>query len=70
MLQVGFIGLGAMGSRQARNLQRDGYSLVVYDRSISRLEEYSKRDIVEVASSPAAVAQTDGRLCPRQLMLL
>ncbi len=59
--QVGFIGLGAMGSRQARNLQREGYNLVVYDRSISRLEEYEKRDNVEVASSPAAVAQTEGQ---------
>ncbi|CAL5223421.1 g5934 [Coccomyxa viridis] len=58
--KVGFIGLGAMGSRQARNLQREGYELVVYDRSISRLEEYEKRDNVEVASSPAAVAQTEG----------
>ncbi len=60
--QVGFIGLGAMGARQARNLQREGYDLVVYDRSISRLDEYSKRDNVEVASSPAAVAATEGRL--------
>lgn len=50
-----------MGARQARNLQREGYSLVVYDRSISKLEEYSERGVVEVASSPAAVAETEGK---------
>ena len=43
-------------------MQREGYDLVVYDRSISRLDEYSKRDNVEVVSSPAAVAATEGRL--------
>ena len=64
-MQVGFIGLGAMGSRQARNLQREGYGLVVHDRSISKLEEFSKTDNVEVASSPAAVAEAEGMLTER-----
>lgn len=54
-----------MGSRQARNLQREGYGLVVHDRSISKLEEFSKTDNVEVASSPAAVAEAEGMLNER-----
>ena len=32
-MKVGFIGLGIMGSRMAANLQRQGYALVVYNRT-------------------------------------
>src|SRR5262245_59899793 len=32
-MKVGFIGLGIMGGRMAANLQRQGYSLVVYNRT-------------------------------------
>ena len=32
-MKIGFIGLGIMGSRMAANLQRQGYSLVVYNRT-------------------------------------
>ncbi len=54
-----------MGARQANNLQHEGYSLVVYDRSIMQLEEFSKRDNVEVACSPAALAETEGAVSMR-----
>ena len=64
-LQVGFIGLGAMGARQAKTLQHEGYSLVVYDRSITQLEGFNERDNVEVASSPAALAGTEGTVSRR-----
>jgi 3-hydroxyisobutyrate dehydrogenase-like beta-hydroxyacid dehydrogenase len=32
-MKIGFIGLGIMGSRMAANLQKAGYSLVVYNRT-------------------------------------
>lgn len=32
-MKIGFIGLGIMGSRMAANLQRNGYSLVVFNRT-------------------------------------
>ncbi len=32
-MKIGFIGLGIMGSRMAANLQKQGYSLVVFNRT-------------------------------------
>ena len=32
-MKIGFIGLGIMGSRMAANLQKNGYSLVVFNRT-------------------------------------
>src|SRR6266705_2623260 len=32
-MKIGFIGLGIMGSRMAANLQKHGYSLVVFNRT-------------------------------------
>jgi 3-hydroxyisobutyrate dehydrogenase/glyoxylate/succinic semialdehyde reductase len=37
-MKIGFIGLGIMGSRMAANLQRQGYSLVVYNRTRAKAE--------------------------------
>ena len=33
--KIGFIGLGIMGKPMARNLIKAGYSLVVYDKTLS-----------------------------------
>ena len=38
---VGFIGLGAMGAEMARNLQRAGYHLRVWNRSSARAEAFA-----------------------------
>lgn len=57
--KVGFIGLGNMGSRMAANLRQGGHQLVVHDSSISALEQMCK-DGAEAASSPAAMAATEG----------
>jgi 3-hydroxyisobutyrate dehydrogenase-like beta-hydroxyacid dehydrogenase len=35
-MKIGFIGLGIMGSRMAANLQKHGYSLVVFNRTRSK----------------------------------
>jgi 3-hydroxyisobutyrate dehydrogenase-like beta-hydroxyacid dehydrogenase len=37
-VKIGFIGLGIMGSRMAANLQKHGYSLVVYNRTRAKAE--------------------------------
>lgn len=58
-MQVGFIGLGNMGSRMAANLKQGGHQLVVHDRSITAMEEACK-DGAEAASSPIAMASQEG----------
>src|SRR5256886_15745570 len=37
-MKIGFIGLGIMGSRMAGNLQKNGYSLVVFNRTRAKAE--------------------------------
>jgi 3-hydroxyisobutyrate dehydrogenase-like beta-hydroxyacid dehydrogenase len=37
-MKIGFIGLGIMGSRMAANLQKHGYSLVVFNRTRSKAD--------------------------------
>lgn len=56
MSKVGFIGLGIMGKPMAKNLIKNGYQLVVYNRS-----KHSVKELVnlgaEEAFSPEEVAQ-------------
>ena len=37
-MKIGFVGLGIMGSRMAANLQKHGYSLVVFNRTRAKAE--------------------------------
>src|SRR5258707_8067383 len=37
-MKIGFIGLGIMGSRMAANLQKNGYSLAVFNRTRAKAE--------------------------------
>src|SRR6202051_183628 len=37
-MKIGFIGLGIMGSRMAANLQKQGYALVVFNRTRAKAE--------------------------------
>ena len=39
-MKIGFIGLGIMGSRMAANLQQQGYSLVVFNRTRAKAEPF------------------------------
>jgi 3-hydroxyisobutyrate dehydrogenase-like beta-hydroxyacid dehydrogenase len=39
-MKIGFIGLGIMGSRMAANLQKNGYSLVVFNRTRAKAEPF------------------------------
>ena len=53
--KVGFIGLGIMGKPMARNLMKAGYSLVVYNRSRTAVDELTKEG-AQAASSAQEVA--------------
>jgi len=55
-MQIGFVGLGAMGAAMARNLLASGHDVCVYNRSPARAEPL--RDAgATVAASPAAAVQ-------------
>jgi 3-hydroxyisobutyrate dehydrogenase len=56
MEKVGWIGLGTMGSRMARNLLRAGYKLIVHDVEPSATETLA-REGAEPARSPRDVAE-------------
>ena len=56
MAKIAFIGLGAMGSRIAKNLIEDGHELIVYNRnsdSANAIAEFG----AEIATSPKRAAQ-------------
>src|SRR5258705_2239152 len=57
-IRIGFIGLGIMGKPMARNLLKAGFSLTVYSRRTSSIDElvadgatgaYSSREVGEVS---------------------
>ena len=54
--KIGFIGLGIMGKPMARNLMKAGYSLVVYNRTASKVQELVHAGAQETGS-PKEVAE-------------
>ena len=54
-MNIGFIGLGNMGSAIARNLINAGHSLTVYNRTRSRAEQFKPLG-AKIAESPSAAA--------------
>lgn len=56
MERIGFIGLGIMGKPMARNLIKEGYSLVVHNRSLGPVEVLASEGATP-ASSPKEVAE-------------
>ena len=56
-MQVGFIGLGIMGSRQAASLRRAGFELTVYNRTRERADEWAAEHGGNVAASPREVGE-------------
>ncbi|RKD24966.1 hypothetical protein BEP19_03780 [Ammoniphilus oxalaticus] len=57
MEKIGFVGLGTMGMPMARNLQKAGYSLVVYNRTAERTRDFVGQANVKIVDSPAEVAE-------------
>jgi 3-hydroxyisobutyrate dehydrogenase-like beta-hydroxyacid dehydrogenase len=53
-MKVGFVGLGMMGSRMAKNIGRAGYPLMVYDMNKSNSESILK----QVNSSNVSIASS------------
>src|SRR2546427_309781 len=54
-MKIGFIGLGIMGSRLAANLQKQGHSLIVFNRTREKAEPLMA-ERAKWADSPAALA--------------
>src|SRR5436190_13623423 len=54
-MNIGFIGLGIMGSRMAANLQKCGHSMTLYNRTREKAEPLLSRGAAW-ADSPAALA--------------
>jgi 3-hydroxyisobutyrate dehydrogenase-like beta-hydroxyacid dehydrogenase len=55
-MKIGFIGLGIMGSRMAANLQKHGYSLVVFNRTREKAQPLLDQGAT-FADSPAKLAE-------------
>lgn len=55
-ITVGFIGLGLMGNPMAKNILKAGFSLNVYNRTLSKTEELKKLG-ARVFLSPKEIAQ-------------
>ena len=55
--EVGFIGLGIMGSRQAVNLRRAGFELTVHNRTRATAEAWAAEHGAHVAATPREVAE-------------
>jgi 3-hydroxyisobutyrate dehydrogenase len=55
-MQIGFIGLGVMGSRMARHLANAGHGLAVYDVDHAKRDEFAGEIGAMAASGPHQVA--------------
>src|SRR4051812_7588527 len=62
MSTVGFVGLGAMGSRMAMNLHAAGHTLRVYNRDKTRTKPFADLGIA-VCASPADAAKGAEFVC-------
>jgi 3-hydroxyisobutyrate dehydrogenase len=60
--KVGFLGLGLMGSRMARNLAQKGFELTVWNRTRGRAEELARLG-AKVVDTPAQVAASVDAFC-------
>lgn len=62
--KVGFLGLGIMGSRMARNLAEKGFQVTVWNRSRDKAEALTqKHPGIQVADTPAALAGQVDAFC-------
>jgi len=57
MAEIGWIGLGIMGSRMAVHLRHAGHELTVWNRTRATAEAWAAEHGARVASSPAEVAR-------------
>jgi 3-hydroxyisobutyrate dehydrogenase-like beta-hydroxyacid dehydrogenase len=62
MTTVGFVGLGIMGSRMAKNLKRKGFEVVVWNRSGQKAQALEAEGL-KVAATPLEVARRSDIFC-------
>jgi 3-hydroxyisobutyrate dehydrogenase-like beta-hydroxyacid dehydrogenase len=58
--QIGFLGLGIMGSRMAANLARAGFSLTVWTHTPGKAERWAAEHGAVAVDTPAEVAASSG----------
>ncbi len=58
-IRVGFIGLGKIGSGICANIQRAGYDLTVYNRTLEKTQPFAEKGAKVAYSIKTLVAQTD-----------
>lgn len=56
MVEVGFIGLGRMGSRMAANVAAAGFPLTVYNRTLAKAEAFAADHRATAAATPRELA--------------
>jgi 3-hydroxyisobutyrate dehydrogenase-like beta-hydroxyacid dehydrogenase len=56
-MQIGFIGLGIMGSRMAANLAKAGHELTVFNRTREKAEKWAAEHGGTVAATPREAAE-------------
>jgi 3-hydroxyisobutyrate dehydrogenase len=56
-MRVSFLGLGAIGEPMARHLTRDGFDLIVWNRTITKAERFADDGTAAVARTPAEAAR-------------
>jgi 3-hydroxyisobutyrate dehydrogenase-like beta-hydroxyacid dehydrogenase len=61
--KVGFLGLGLMGWRMAKNLATKGFEVTVWNRTRAKAEALAKEAPVKVASTPAELAARVDAYC-------
>jgi 3-hydroxyisobutyrate dehydrogenase-like beta-hydroxyacid dehydrogenase len=61
--KVGFLGLGLMGSRMAKNLAAKGFEVTVWNRTLEKADALAWEVAVKVASTPAEVAAQVDAFC-------
>ncbi|MDY8134872.1 NAD(P)-dependent oxidoreductase [Aquimarina sp. 2201CG5-10] len=59
MKKLGFIGLGIMGSRMAANLQKEGYKLIVTNRTKKKADDLIKNGAIWVNSAEEVAEKSD-----------
>jgi len=52
-MKIGWAGLGNMGKPMVKNLVKAGFDVQVYNRTVSKAEEFAKETGVKVAATPA-----------------
>ncbi len=62
MKKIGFVGLGLMGSRMAKNLATKGFTVHAYNRTPARVAELASVGVI-AAETPAALAAEVDAFC-------